>query len=378
MRVRAAAGGLVLALSAGWSLASIGAVADTISDAYGVSLAVVGLVATALLVTHAAVQIPAGRLCDRYGARLVGLGGLVVVAGASALALTWRDVWLALAMRFVAGIGTGLSFVAGSDYVRSAIGTPLAQGFYGAASMASGGLALVLVPQWGTWQAPFATAAILAAAGVLVLAAAPRERARPPLATSLPNFGDRRLLRLAAMHSASFGLSVVVANWVVSLLERHDGASTEVAGVAAGLTLLLGIVTRPAGGRAYGRAGLLRASFLAGGAGTAALALASNIGFAIAAAAVVGLAAGLPFASAFTDAARLRPDAPGAAIGLVNMAAAVTILVCTPLVGLSFSLPGDGRLGFAVVAALWALTSLTVPKTRVAVSNRGISRIRDV
>ena len=72
MRVRAAAGGLALALTAGWSLANIGAVADRISDAYGVSLAVVGLITTALLVTHAAVQIPAGRLCDRYGARLVG------------------------------------------------------------------------------------------------------------------------------------------------------------------------------------------------------------------------------------------------------------------------------------------------------------------
>src|SRR5262245_20418510 len=378
MRVRAAAGGLVLALSAGWSLASIGAVADAVSDAYGVSLAVVGLITTALLVTHAAVQIPAGRLCDRYGARLVGLGGLVIVAGASALAMTWRDVWLALAMRFVAGIGTGLSFVSGSDYVRSTIGTPLAQGFYGAASMASGGLALVLVPQWGTWQAPFGTAAVLALVGVLVLAAAPREQARPPLATSLPSFGDRRLLRLAAMHSASFGLSVVIANWVVTLLERHDDASAEVAGVAAGLTLLLGIITRPAGGRAYGRAGLLRLSFLAGGAGTAALAFASNLGLAIAAAVFVGLAAGLPFASSFTDAARLRPDAPGAAIGLVNMVAAVTILVGTPLVGLSFSLPGDGRLGFAAVAVLWALTSLCVPNTRVAVSNRGISRIRNV
>src|SRR4051794_13479975 len=228
MRVRAAAGGLVLALSAGWNLASIGAVADTISDAYGVSLAVVGLLTTALLVTHAAIQIPAGRLCDRYGARRVGLAGLLVVAGASAVALTWRDVWLALAMRFVAGIGTGLSFVSGSDYVRSTIGSPLSQGLYGAASMASGGLALVLVPHWGGWQAPFATAAILAAVGVLVLAAAPRQRSRPALATSLPSFGDRRLLRLAAMHSASFGLSVVIANWVVTLLERHDDASAEV------------------------------------------------------------------------------------------------------------------------------------------------------
>jgi len=54
---------------------------------------------------------------------------------------------------------------------------------------------------------------------------------------------------------------------------------------------------------------------------------------------------------------------PGAAIGFVNMLAAVTILVGTPLLGVSFSLPGDGRLGFAVVAALWALTALCVPRT---------------
>ena len=195
--------------------------------------------------------------------------------------------------------------------------------------------------RWGGWQAPFATAAILAAVGVIVLAAAPRGRMRTAtLSPGLPGFGDRRLLRLAAMHSASFGLSVVIANWVVTLLERHDDASAEIAGVAARLTLMLGIVTRPAGGRSYVRAGLLRASFLAGGAGTAALAVAPNLG--LAAAAVVGLAAGLPFASAFTGAARLRPDAPGAAIGFVNMAAALTILVGTPLVGLSFSLPGDG------------------------------------
>ena len=69
MRLRAAAGGLALALSAGWNVANIGAVADRLSDAYGVSLAVVGLLTTALFVTHAAIQIPAGRLCDRYGAR---------------------------------------------------------------------------------------------------------------------------------------------------------------------------------------------------------------------------------------------------------------------------------------------------------------------
>ena len=142
------------------------------------------------------------------------------------------------------------------------------------------------------------------------------------------------------MHSASFGLSVVVANWVVTLLERNDDASAEVAGVAAGLTLLLGIVTRPARrtrlrphrhaacelprGRRRHRAPRARLERRRRGRRGG----------------VVGLAAGIPFASSFTDAARVMPDAPGAAIGVVNMAAAVTILVGTPLVGLSFSLPG--------------------------------------
>ena len=269
--------------------------------------------------------------------------------------------------------------MAGSDYVRSTVGTPLAQGLYGAASMASGGLALVLVPQWGGWQAPFATAAILAGVGVIVLAVAPRGRTRTaPLSPGLPSFGDRRLLRLAAMHSASFGLSVVIANWVVTLLERHDDASAEVAGVAAGLTLLLGIVTRPAGGRAYGRAGLLRASFLAGGAGTAALAVGSEPRSRRRGRRGRRPCGRIPFASAFTGAARVRPDAPGAAIGFVNMAAAVTILVGTPLVGLSFSLPGRRKVGFAVVAALWALTALCVLHAAATGSSPSRSRIRDL
>ena len=226
-------------------------------------------------------------------------------------------------MRLVAGIGTGIAFVAGSDYVRSTVGTAFAQGLYGAASMASAGLALVLVPHWEGWQAPFATAAILAAAGALVLAVAPRERARPPLSPVLPSFGDRRLLRLAAMHSASFGLSVVIANWVVTLLERADDASAEAAGVAAGLTLLLGIVTPP-GGRARVRTCRRAARELPrrrGRDGAAGARLEPRRGGDRG----DGRRASRPGCRSqrsFTDAARLRPDAPGAAIGLVNMAAA--------------------------------------------------------
>ena len=44
------------------------------------------------------------------------------------------------------------------------------------------------------------------------------------------------------------------------------------------------------------------------------------------------------------------------------MAAAVVILVGTPLLGLTFSLPGGGRVGFAVIATVWAATALVVRK----------------
>ncbi len=72
------------------------------------------------------------------------------------------------------------------------------------------------------------------------------------------------------------------------------------------------------------------------------------------AAAVAGLAAGLPFAAIFSGAQRVRPDAPAAAIAYVNAWAIAAIVAGTPLLGLTFSLPGDGRTGFLCLAALAA------------------------
>jgi hypothetical protein len=130
-----------------------------------------------------------------------------------------------------------------------------------------------------------------------------------------------------------------------------------------GLVLFLGVISRPLGGHIRSDA-LLRLSFLVGGAAIAVLSAAKPLWLVVIAAATAGLAAGFPFAPSFSGAARTRPDAPGAAVGLVNMGAAATILVSTPLLGLTFSLPGNGRIGFLVVAALWAATALTVRRGR--------------
>ncbi len=79
-------------------------------------------------------------------------------------------------------------------------------------------------------------------------------------------------------------------------------------------------------------------------------------------AAVVGLASGIPFAMAFAGAAHERPDAPGAAVGFVNAWSSLVIVAGAPLVGLTFSLPGDGRIGFIAVGALAALAALATPR----------------
>jgi MFS family permease len=178
--------------------------------------------------------------------------------------------------------------------------------------------------------------------------------------------GDRRLYPLAVLHGCSFGLSIVAGAWITSLLTRH-GMGQRSAAVVGALVLLLGGITRPLGG-ALGRRALPAAwaSLAAGAVGCALLAAPVPAALLGVGAVIVGLAAGLPFAPAIGTAQRLRPDAPAAAVGVVNGFANVVILVTTPLIGLTFSRPGDGRIGFAILAALWAagLLALRLDGTR--------------
>jgi MFS family permease len=372
MRARIIAGFCGLAVSAGWNITNVGPIADGEAKAYGVGLVTVGLFTTALFVGHLLAQIPSGRAIDLLGARRVGLVALLWVAACNAVLLATPSPALALAVRAIAGLGTGALFVAGSDYTRSSQ-TPLAQGLFGGASIAGSGLAVALMPALEHplgWRAPWWTGLVLALAAVPVLAVAPADTVRPHH-EGLPGrvLSDPRLFRLGAMHAATFGLSVIAGNWIVNLLTRTSGFSHEKAGAVGTFVLLGGLVTRPFGGvllrrRADLTRPILFGSLAAGTLGTTVLAAFTSLplGVALVAAIVAGAAAGLPFAAVFTSAQHLRRDAPGAAVGLVNGVAVLVILAGTPLAGLTFSLPGDGRIGFAVLAALWAAALALVPR----------------
>jgi predicted MFS family arabinose efflux permease len=167
---------------------------------------------------------------------------------------------------------------------------------------------------------------------------------------------DAALLPLGALQVATFGLAVIAGNWVVPLLER-EGAGSAVAGALGSFVLLAGIVTRPLGGALTYRSPdrrplLVGGALVAVAAGALVLAAGGPLLVAALGSLAIGLAAGLPFAVIFESAQRLRPDAPGAAVALVNGCAVLAIIVGTPLVGLSFYLPGDGAVGFAAIGAV--------------------------
>ena len=373
-RRRGVVAGCALGATSGWNFGNLGGIASELAGAYGVGLATIGLLTTAMVMTHLAIQIPGGKASDRFGPVRTGALALVVLSAGNALALAGPEAGLAVAARAVVGVGTGLAFISGTALVRESGGGPFAQGVFGGVSLAPGGLALAVVPQLEDalgWRAPYWTAlalALLVLVAVLVLGpvdAAPERSARGGVGV----LRDRSLYRLAILYSASYGLGVVLANWVVELLQRHSDMSDGAAAAVGALTLLLVVVSRPLGGwvlsaRPRSARPLVAASIVAGVAGTLALVAADPVWLAVLGALLVGLGAGIPFSPAFTGAAATRADAPAAAVGFVNTAANLVVLLGTPLVGLGFSLSGDGRLGFVALALLWLAALAVLPSAR--------------
>lgn len=372
---RAIACGFGLGLTAGFNPTGLSGVAAETADAYDVPLAVVGVFTAALLTTHVAMQVPAGRLSDRVGAARAGALGLVVVCAGAAAALLAPEPVLVIASRLVMGLGTATAWIAGSALVREAGGSAFAQGLYGGVAMGTGGVAIAIVPALEGplgWRAPYWAAIAVALIGLALLLAAGLRGVTGRVAAGTARegiMGDRRLYPIALLFAASYGISVPIANWTVELLERNGSMSDGVAAVIGGSTLILAIVSRPLGGWILRhRPDLMRPavalSLAAGCGGTVALAAADPPWLAAAGGVLLGVGAGIPFAAVFGGAALERVDAPAAATGFASTIANVVVLFGTPLMGLAFSLPGAGRLGFLLAAPLWLSALPWLPRGR--------------
>jgi NNP family nitrate/nitrite transporter-like MFS transporter len=155
-----------------------------------------------------------------------------------------------------------------------------------------------------------------------------------------------QLYLLGLVQMASFGLVIVIGSWITEMLKENFTFENKLLiPFIASLVLLLGIFTRPWGGKLVTQIGvrkLLIISLLLNTLGCFILAFFNaNLLINIFAIILLGVGCGLPYAGLFNRAASLFPGRAGAAMGLVNMLGIVFILVAAPLVGKITDYTGD-------------------------------------
>ena len=280
---------MIAGFSNGVNVANLGPAAHAVAVHFSVRFGAVGIATTALLVTHTAIQLLAGPVIDRVGPRALCRWALALVGAANIGMTVAPSFGVLLALRGVAGVGTGIVFIASLHGARALGGRELISLFGGSVTL---GAAVVLaigpvLVRHGWWT----LFALTAAVSLIALALTPDVGTVPSLAPReilLSVRGSPLLRRLAALHAATFGSSLVAGVWLLQVLERRDGMSPTMAGIVSGGALLATSLGRPLG--AHLHVSFLRLRWLT------AAALASG-------AALVGSGSAIPAA---TGAARAR------------------------------------------------------------------------
>ena len=87
------------------------------ADSFGVSTVMIGMTVTAFGLARLVTNVPAGIFADRHGRRLLLVGGPLVTAFGMFGSGLAGSIWVLLAFRFVAGLGSGLYMTGAQIYV---------------------------------------------------------------------------------------------------------------------------------------------------------------------------------------------------------------------------------------------------------------------
>jgi len=247
-----------------------------VREDYGVSYTELGLALTAFNVLTTVLQTPTGFLVDRVNARMVIICGLLLGAGAFAIAGLVHSFWVFVAMFAVAGIANTVYHPANYALLSQHI-PPARAGrvfsFHTFSGMLGNAVApptLLFMQEWVGWRGAFVGAAALGLLAAIVLIFAPEP---PPLATrtrkqqtaDAPLDGWRLLIApaillnlvffillsfcggglnnyLVAALGALYGTPATVANSALTALLMMSAAGVLVGGILTGLTSRHGLV----------------------------------------------------------------------------------------------------------------------------------------
>ncbi len=350
------------------------------------------------LAVYAALQIPAGRLVDRLGARvLITTGSAVMAAGQGLLAVA-DDVPTALVARALIGGGDAAIFISACRLIAEqfpARRVPVmvqVTGLIGQAGQIVSALAVAWVLHAEGWTTTFGVLAVAGAVATLAAAAGIDPRPAQPVAP-LASEGFSRAVRAAAQPAGTrlgywshfltpFSFNVVAMLWGVPFFITAQGRTPAEASVLLTVMTLSAIVAGPLVGLFTGRHPLRRSWVVLASAG-ATLAvwawvlvpatprpLAQLVVFAV----VIGAGGpvslvGLDFARTFTP-----PDRLGTASGFVNTGGFTSTILGVLAVGVvleAVSPPGATvytldayRVAFAVLLVPWLVGVAGVLRSR--------------
>jgi MFS family permease len=247
-----------------------------VREDYGVTYTELGLALTAFNVLSTALQTPTGFLVDRVSARMVIIYGLILGAGAFAIAGLVNSFWVFVAMFAVAGIANTVYHPA--DYAILSRHIPPARAgrvfsFHTFSGMLGNAVApptLLFMQSYVGWRGAFLGAAALGlvAAAVLLVTREPAPLAaktRKQETTDAPLDGWRLLTApailinlvffillsfsggglnnyLVASLGALYGTPAAVANWALTALLIMSAAGVLAGGILTGMTSRHGLV----------------------------------------------------------------------------------------------------------------------------------------
>ena len=327
---------------------------------FGVSAASVGLTISAFGFARLLLNIPVGVVSDRFGRRLVLVGGPVVVAVGSVLSALAGDLFQLMVWRFVSGAGSAMYMTGAAVYLTD-IAEPgnrarmmsLNQGSL-LAGVSFGPAVGGLVAEVAGLRAPFyfvaALAAICALWGFLAIpetVSAETRRSRAPSPAGDGGAGVREALAL--LRSAPFFLVSLVTlgtfmtrtggrQTVLPLLGADRfGMSVGALGLIFTVISVLNLVAVPLAGTLadrWGRKAVIVPSALVTGVSLVMFALAGQMWFLFLAAVVQGLATGFGGPAPAAYAADIAPErSRGFAMGLYRSYGDLGFVVGPPLMG---------------------------------------------
>ena len=368
----------LIALSGAWNAGNVGPVASELATEFDVSLALIGALAGTLFFgANVLGLLFAAQLGEAIGlVRALRLACAMVLLGNLLFALT--PVFAGLAVgRILPGLGFALTTTVGIVWARDVGGVRLL-GVFGASIQLGIALALltgsVLADAGVDWRVGFLISAALAA---LAFASIPPDAVSSPLPERRSQgflrlaFRSARVYRLALMFISIYGVPMILGAWMIEYLSSEGDVSKTLAGLASFLLFGLSAAARAYGAslkqRGFGHAVLAGTLGLAA-IGLAAIALDPVTAAAFAAALLLAIGFGIPYATALTEAQDLYPEEPAEPLALMTLVALLLPIVVIPLVGHAIS-RGSGDIAFAalamflVVAAVANLRRTGIPLT---------------